>query len=98
MIRRGSLSWETSGAAGGLARFDNFGKGPSRCVERPPPPGPPPPRGGGGGGGGGEGDARGANRVGTSPEVRGSPEGPYGFEPCRSSEVSTNGSGWPAAT
>src|SRR5439155_17178883 len=29
----------------------------------------------------GEGDARGANRVGTSPEVRGSPEGPYGFEP-----------------
>ena len=29
----------------------------------------------------GEGDARRANRVGTSPEVCGSPEGPYGFEP-----------------
>ena len=29
----------------------------------------------------GEGDARGANRVGTSPEVCGSSEGQYGFEP-----------------
>ena len=28
------MSWETSGSAGGLAKFDNFGKGPSRCVER----------------------------------------------------------------
>ena len=29
------MSWETSGSAGGLAKHDNFWKGPRRCVERP---------------------------------------------------------------
>jgi len=29
-----SLSWETSGSAWGLAKFDNSGNGPSRCIER----------------------------------------------------------------
>ena len=57
----------------------------------------------------GEADSRSGNRVGTSPEVCGSPEGPYGFEPfilsclrlCRrsltlpSATDSTNLSNWP---
>ncbi len=29
-----SLSWETSGSAGGLAKFENFRNAPSRCVDR----------------------------------------------------------------
>src|SRR5207249_4096185 len=44
-VANGSLSWETSDSAEGRAKFDNFGKGPSRCVERqadPPHPDPLP--------------------------------------------------------
>src|SRR5439155_23562795 len=43
--RTNSLSWENSGSAGGLATFDNFGNGPSRCIKRQgdsPHPGPLP--------------------------------------------------------
>ena len=93
-------------AAGSVVREVRWADSALGCAERqrrilPLPEGE--------GRGEGKGDARSANRVGTSPEVCGSPEGQYGFEPfilsclrlCRrlltlpSATDSTSLSSWP---
>src|SRR6266849_9532346 len=61
-----TLLWKTVSFGGGLSKFDNFGNGLSRCIERQldsPHPGPLPE---GEGRGEGNGDARCAKCVSTS--------------------------------